>query len=100
MPLQRRVPKRGFNNYTKKTFQVVNLSLVEALGAAEVNPELLKKEGAIVRASNPVKVLGKGDITRAVKITADAFSATAIEKIKKAGGEVIIRAPQKEEAGK
>lgn len=99
MPLQRRVPKRGFNNYTKVVFQVVNLSQIEALGTGEVNPELLKKEGSIVRASRPVKVLGKGDITKAVKITADAFSATAAEKIKKAGGEAIVRTlPQKKEA--
>ncbi len=96
MPLQRRVPKRGFNNYTKKVFQVINLSQLDKLGVAEVNPELLKKEGAIVRASYPVKILGKGEISRAVKITADAFSATATEKIKKAGGEAIIRVqPQK-----
>jgi large subunit ribosomal protein L15 len=101
MPLQRRVPKRGFNNYTKVAFQVVNLSQIEALGTGEVNPELLKKEGAIIRASRPVKVLGKGDITKAIKITADAFSATAAEKIKKAGGEAIVRAlPKKKEEEK
>lgn len=100
MPLQRRIPKRGFNNFTKKVFQVVNLSQVDKLGTSEVNPELLKKEGAIIRTSYPVKILGKGDITRAVKITADAFSATATEKIKKAGGEAIIRVPQKKESEK
>jgi large subunit ribosomal protein L15 len=101
MPLQRRVPKRGFNNYTKKTFQVINLTQVDALGMAEVNPELLKKEGVIVRAYYPVKVLGNGEITRAVKITADAFSATATEKIKKAGGEAIVRTqPLKKESEK
>jgi len=91
MPLQRRVPKRGFNNYTKKDFQIVNLSLCEKLGVNEVNPELLKKEGAISRINRLVKVLGKGDIKAPLKITADAFSSSAIEKIKKAGGEAIVR---------
>jgi large subunit ribosomal protein L15 len=91
MPLQRRVPKRGFNNYTKKEFQVINISLIEKLGLSEINPEVLKKEGAITRVDRLVKVLGKGEITKAVKVTADAFSGSAIEKIKKAGGEANIR---------
>ena len=91
MPLQRRVPKRGFNNYTKKEFQVVNISLLEKMGLAEVNPEILKKEGAITRVDRLVKILGKGEITKAVKVTADAYSGSAVEKIKKAGGEAIIR---------
>jgi large subunit ribosomal protein L15 len=91
MPLQRRVPKRGFNNYTKKEFQIVNLSLFEKMGASEINPDVLKKEGAITRVDRLVKVLGKGEITKPVKVTADAFSGTALEKIKKAGGEAIVR---------
>ncbi|MBP7738035.1 MAG: 50S ribosomal protein L15 [Spirochaetes bacterium] len=91
MPLQRRIPKRGFNNYTKKEFQVVNISLLEKLGLSEINPEILKKEGAITRVDKLVKILGKGDITKAVKVTADAYSGSAIEKIKKAGGEANIR---------
>lgn len=91
MPLQRRVPKRGFNNYTKKEFQVINISLIEKLGLPEINPDVLKKEGAITRIDKMVKVLGKGDITKGVKVTADAFSETAAAKIKKAGGEVIVR---------
>ncbi len=91
MPLQRRVPKRGFNNYTQKEFQVVNVSQLEKLGLSEINPEILKKEGAITRVDKLVKILGKGDITKAVKVTADAYSGSAIEKIKKAGGEANIR---------
>ncbi|OHD65665.1 MAG: 50S ribosomal protein L15 [Spirochaetes bacterium RBG_13_51_14] len=91
MPLQRRVPKRGFNNFTKKNFQVVNLSLFDKLGAAEVDPELMKKEGAIVHADRLVKVLGNGEMTKPVTVTADAFSKTAVEKIKKAGGKAIVR---------
>ncbi|MBN2158830.1 MAG: 50S ribosomal protein L15 [Spirochaetes bacterium] len=91
MPLQRRVPKRGFNNYTKKEFQVVNISFLERIGSEEINPELLKKGGLIGRADKPVKILGNGEINKALKVTADAFSSTAVEKIKKAGGETIVR---------
>lgn len=91
MPIQRRVPKRGFNNFTKKEFQIVNLSLFDRFGLPEVGPELLKKRGAIGNDDRLVKVLGKGEITKAVKVTADAFSKTAIEKIQKAGGEAITR---------
>jgi large subunit ribosomal protein L15 len=91
MPLQRRVPKRGFNNYTQKDYQIINLTVIDRLGSSEINPLLLKKEGAISHPEKRVKILGKGEITKAVKVTADAFSKTAMEKIKKAGGEAIIR---------
>ncbi len=91
MPLQRRIPKRGFNNYTKKDFQVVNIATLERLGVSEVNPEQLKKAGLIARTERLIKVLGKGEIGKPVKVVADAFSASAIEKIKKAGGEAIVR---------
>jgi len=91
MPLQRRVPKRGFHNYTKKDYQIINVSLFDKLGAGEFNPEIMEKEGAIAHADKLIKVLGNGDITRSIKVTADAFSKKAMEKIKKAGGEAIIR---------
>jgi large subunit ribosomal protein L15 len=91
MPLQRRIPKRGFNNIFKKEFQLVNVSQLEKLNAAEVNPAILCKAGLIDKADKPVKILGKGDIKVSVKITADAFSTGAMEKIKKAGGEAILR---------
>lgn len=91
MPLQRRVPKRGFNNYTKREFQVVNVSMFEKIGASDITPDTLKKEGAITRVDRLIKVLGKGEITKPLKVTADAFSSTALEKIKKAGGEAIVR---------
>ena len=91
MPIQRRVPKRGFNNFTKKEYQIVNLSLLEKLGLPEVGPELLRERGAIGHGDRLVKVLGTGEITKAVKVTADAFSKTAVDKIRKAGGEAITR---------
>ncbi|TFH43319.1 MAG: 50S ribosomal protein L15 [Chrysiogenales bacterium] len=92
MPIQRRVPKRGFSNYTKKEFQIVNLSIFEKLGLQEINPETLKGNGAIRHSDRLIKVLGKGEISKAIKVTADAFSKSAVEKITKAGGEAITRA--------
>ncbi len=91
MPLQRRVPKRGFHNYTKKDYQIINVSSFDKLGAGELTPEIMKKAGAITSADKLVKVLGNGEITKPAKVTADAFSKKAIEKIKKAGGEAIVR---------
>ncbi len=92
MPLQRRVPKRGFNNIFKKEYQLVNVSQLEKLNASEVTPEVLKKAGLIDKAAKPVKILGDGDLKIAVKVFADAFSAAAMTKIKAAGGEASFRA--------
>jgi large subunit ribosomal protein L15 len=92
MPLQRRVPKRGFNNKTfAKRFQEINLSAIEKLDVKEITPEVMKEKGLIASTLEPVKVLSKGDLKKAVKITADAFSKPAMEKIKNAGGEAVVR---------
>ncbi len=91
MPLQRRVPKRGFSNYTKKEYQVINIAALNRLGLSDIDPSALKKSGIIARADRLVKILGVGEISTPVKITADMFSKTAADKIKKAGGEAIVR---------
>ena len=91
MPLQRRIPKRGFNNIFRKEYQLINVSQLEKLNASEVTPEVLKKAGLIDKADKPVKILGKGDLKISVKVTADAFSNGAMDKIKAAGGEVNLR---------
>jgi large subunit ribosomal protein L15 len=91
MPLQRRVPKRGFSNYTRKDYQIIDVSSLDKLGSGEINPDLMEKGGLIASAEEPVKVLGNGNVTKAVKVTADAFSGSAADKIKKAGGDAIIR---------
>ncbi len=91
MPLQRRVPKRGFNNIFRKNFQVVNLSDLEKFDVAEITPEFLKEKGLVDKSDKLIKILGNGEISRAVKITADAFSLSASEKIKNAGGEAVGR---------
>jgi len=90
MPLQRRIPKRGFNNIFKVYYQVVNVSQLDKLEASEITPEVLVKSGLIDSVCEPVKILGNGEISKGKKVFADAFSASAIEKIKKAGGEAVL----------
>ncbi len=90
MPLQRRLPKlRGFNNPFRTEYQVVNLDRIGSLfpEGGEIGVEDLVAKGA-VRGDHLVKVLGEGEITVAVQITAHKFSASAKEKIEKAGGSV------------
>ena len=92
MPLARRVPKmKGFKNRNREEFQVVNLSrLSEVFDAgASVTPEVLVERG-LVRKGRPVKVLGQGDIDRALAVEAHAFSGTAREKIERAGGSITV----------
>lgn len=84
MPLIRRVPKRGFNNIFRREYAVVNLSRLAEL-EGEVTPELLAEQG-IVRAGRPVKVLGDGEIDRALTVKAHRFSGAARRKIEAAGG--------------
>jgi large subunit ribosomal protein L15 len=89
MPLQRRLPKRGFTNIFKKTFQVVNVSEMESLKAKAVSPQDLYQAKIIRKQHVPVKVLGNGELKRAVEIHAHAFTKSAIEKIEAAGGKAI-----------
>jgi large subunit ribosomal protein L15 len=92
LPLARRLPKKkGFTNRNRQEWAVVN---VERLGQrfkkdATVSPEALKEAG-LVRGRLPVKVLGRGDLDRALTVRAHAFSATARQKIEQAGGRVEI----------
>jgi large subunit ribosomal protein L15 len=91
MPLHRRLPQlRGFSNFRfKTTYQVVNTGRLAELypEGGDVTPDDLVARGA-VRAGEPVKVLGTGDLTMALRVTAHAFSASAKEKITAAGGTV------------
>jgi len=91
MPLHRRLPQlRGFSNFRfKTTYQVVNTGRLAELypEGGDVTPDDLAARGA-VRAGEPVKVLGTGDLTTALRVTAHAFSASAKEKITSAGGTV------------
>src|SRR5713226_5864592 len=87
MPLHRRMPKRGFHSPFGVTYSVVNLEELNVFPAGEtVTPELLRAHGFVRRATDPIKVLGDGQLTSKLAIHAHAFSASAKEKITKAGG--------------
>ena len=90
MPLQRRLPKRGFTNIFRVDYQDVNISSLAVLSETEITPEVLHKRGFAPKKNKPVKILGLGEIARAIKVTAHAFSGTAKEKIEKAGGTIEI----------
>ena len=84
MPLIRRVPKRGFTNQFRVEYVVINVGKLAGLGA-NVTPELLAERG-LVHAKRPVKVLGQGELSKAVTVSAHKFSASARAKIEAAGG--------------
>src|SRR5499427_4365619 len=87
MPLHRRIPKRGFHNPFGVSYSVVNLEELNVFPAGEtVTPELLRAHGFIRRATDLIKVLGDGELNNKLTVRAHAFSASAKEKITKAGG--------------
>jgi large subunit ribosomal protein L15 len=88
MPLQRRLPKRGFRPYRRVEYQVVNVRDLERVQGDEATPETMKAAGLISSLRKPVKILGEGEIGRAISVKAHAFSRTAREKIEKSGGGV------------
>lgn len=99
MPLYRKLPHRGFSRARfREEFAVVNVGELEKVEATEIDREVLVKAGLIRSSDKKVKVLGTGELNKAVTITADAFSATAKAKIEKAGGKAIAPEPKKEPA--
>jgi large subunit ribosomal protein L15 len=91
MPLQIRLPKRGFTNIFKKVYQIVNLeSLKDLQNQALVTPEVLKKMGLIKKEEDPVKILAKGEFSIPITIQAHAFSKKAKEKIESCGGKIEV----------
>lgn len=92
MPLQRRVPKFGFKNINRVEYKAINLDALEALAEAskieKVTVEDLRNAG-LVSKNALVKILGKGTLTHKLEVEADAFSKTAEEAIKAAGGSVV-----------
>jgi large subunit ribosomal protein L15 len=92
MPLYRKLPHRGFNNYEHRTdYAVVNVGDLARLDekVSEVNAESLAKAGLIRSGVTMLKVLGDGEITRALKVTAQKFTGSAKAKLEKAGGQAI-----------
>jgi large subunit ribosomal protein L15 len=90
LPIQKRMPyKRGFTNIWKTPWEVVNLSRIEELeGDEPITPELLYARGVTRGLEFPVKILGDGELTRPIQISAHAFSASAKEQIAAAGGAI------------
>jgi large subunit ribosomal protein L15 len=93
MPLYRKLPHRGFNNYEFRTsYAVVNVGDLARLDAkiTEVNAEVLAQAGLVRPGLTMLKVLGDGEITRALKVTAQKFTGSAKAKLEKAGGTAIV----------
>ncbi|MBR2742925.1 MAG: 50S ribosomal protein L15 [Clostridia bacterium] len=91
MPLQRRLPKRGFNNIFAKTYVSVNVSALEAFEAgATVDSAALLEAGIIKKECDGVKILGGGELTKKLTVKAAKFSKTAQEKITAAGGQTEV----------
>ena len=86
MPLHRRLPKRGFTNIFKKQYAIINLGTLDSLEGDSFNPDRLMELGAVRKIGEGVKVLGSGELKRAIHVTAHMFSNSAMEKIQAAGG--------------
>ncbi|MGF1451587.1 MAG: 50S ribosomal protein L15 [Opitutales bacterium] len=94
IPLYRKLPQRGFNNANFRTgYQVVNLKDLVNVEAAEIDRDVLVRERLVRKNGDGVKLLGEGEISRAISITVDKASASARDKIEAAGGKVIIAEP-------
>jgi large subunit ribosomal protein L15 len=93
MPLQRRVPKFGFNNINRVAYKAINLDTIQALfektKESNVTVAFLKEHGLVAK-SDLVKILGRGELNAAVNVTVHAFSQSAIEAITKAGGSATV----------
>ena len=91
MPLSRRLPKRGFTNIFREPFQVVNLKALSAFeSGAEVDTAALARAGLIHSPKRPVKILAEGELDRPLRLRVDAVSASAREKIERAGGQIEL----------
>lgn len=91
LPLYRRLPKRGFSNFRFQTvYTVVNLDTLSSLDLTEITPEVLLERGIIKKLHDGLKVLGDGELDKAMTIKAHKFSKSAAEKIEKAGGKAEV----------
>lgn len=96
MPIHRRLPKRGFKNPFRKEYAVINVGRLEKLEGDAFDPVRLKELGVIKKLKDGLKILGGGELTRKITVTAHLFSQSALAKIQAAGGkaEVIASAGQ------
>jgi len=92
MPLQRRLPKFGFNNVNRKEYRAINLDTIQALADAKNITDITKDvlvENGLAKKSEIVKIMGRGELKSGVSISADKFTKSAEEAISKAGGKAI-----------
>ena len=92
MPLQRRLPKFGFNNVNRKEYRAINLDTIQALADSKKITEITKDvlvENGLAKKSEIVKIMGRGELSAAVSISANKFTKSAEEAISKAGGKAI-----------
>ena len=89
MPLHMRLPKRGFNN-VGTTYEVINLSQLAAVEGDTLDRAALERAGLVRRKNRPLKLLARGEVTRAVTIHVDAASEAAIQAVQAAGGRVVL----------
>ena len=89
-PLFQRLPKRGFTNYTRKEYTIINLDILNKFeDGTKVTPELLVETGLAKQVKTGIKILGEGNLTKKLEISAHKFSKTAKEAIENAGGSII-----------
>ena len=92
MPLQRRVPKRGFNNIFALEFISINVDVLNQFeDGAVVDAETISKAGIVKNTRDGIKILGRGELTKKLTVIATAFSVTAKEKIEAAGGKAEVK---------
>lgn len=89
-PMHRRIPKRGFHNFASKEFAIVNLDTLEGAGLKDISLDSLRKAGILKGTEKFLKVLGVGDVKKALTVKAHKFSKMAQEKIEKAGGKLEV----------
>jgi large subunit ribosomal protein L15 len=90
-PLYKRIPKRGFTNYNRKEYAIVNVdSLNRFEEGTEITIELLINTGLVKKTLNGVKILGDGELEKKLTVKANKFSKSAVESIEKAGGKVEV----------
>lgn len=91
MPLQRRIPKRGFTNIFRSEYAIVNLGDLEKVGGADpITPEVLLQKGVIKDLRSGLKVLGQGEVKTKIVVKAHKFSKSALTKIQAAGGQAEV----------
>ncbi len=92
MPLQRRIPKRGFNNVFASEYVSINVDVLNRFeDGAVVDAEAISKAGIVKNTRDGIKILGRGELTKKLTVVAAAFSATAKEKIEAAGGKAEVK---------